>query len=226
MLSLYLLHCVLFYRSLGLELRLTIVGNKTLFSLPNFFPCFCEALYQCFWCGVLPRWLKVEPKVAKRQELAVFIAERLSVRKKLCTGAHIDRLIDSTRIIICSPIPNTTGELPPLDCDACVVGETDAMLFVLQQLNPEDEDKHGKLKCKGNTRRCELCFFQEKHRRLSKGGTRVLSGQLCYAQLCGQEGVRPKGRKVGSIRNKNIHNLKKKKRFKHVLSFYKYALYI
>lgn len=178
MLSLYLLHCVLFYRSLGLELRLTIVGNKTLFSLPDFFfPFFCEALYQCFWCGVLPRWLKVEPKVAKRQELAVFIAERLSVRKKLCTGAHIDRLIDSTRIIICSPIPNTTGELPPLDCDACVVGETDAMLFVLQQLNPEDEDKHGKLKCKGNTR----YVFPRKAQETLKGGNK---GSLRSIVLC------------------------------------------
>lgn len=72
----------LFYRSLGLELRLTIVGNKTLFLSPQFFPFFCEALYQCFWCGVLPSRLKVEPKVAERQELAVFIAERLSVRQK------------------------------------------------------------------------------------------------------------------------------------------------
>ncbi|RXN17756.1 nucleoporin Nup37 isoform X2 [Labeo rohita] len=61
-----------------------------------------------------------------------------------------------------SPIPNATGELPSLDRDACVVGETDAMLFVLQQLNPEDEDKHGKLKCKENTRRRELCFFPRK----------------------------------------------------------------
>lgn len=136
------------------------MGNKTLFLSPQFFPSFCKALYQCFWCGVLPSWLKVEPKVAKRQELAVFVAGRLSVRQKKRTGAHIDCFIDL--IIICSPIPNATGELPSLDRDACVVGETDAMLFVLQQLNPEDEDKHGKLKCKENTRRRELCFFPRK----------------------------------------------------------------
>lgn len=79
---LYVLHCVLFYKSLGLKLRLTIVGNKTLFLSPQFIPFFCEALYQSFWCGVLPSRLKVEPKVAERQGLAVFIVESLSVRQK------------------------------------------------------------------------------------------------------------------------------------------------
>lgn len=131
----------------------------------------------------------------------------LECETKSCTGAHIDRLVDSTRIIICSPIPNTTGELPPLDRDACVVGETDAMLFVLQQLNPEDEDKHGKLKCKENTRRSELCFFSKKSTGDSLKGEQGSSQVNCA--MFGQEGVRPKGRIVGSMTNKNIHNLKK-----------------
>lgn len=37
------------------------------------------------------------------------------------------------------------------------------MVFVLQQLNHENEEKHGKLKRRENRR----LFFQEKHRRLS-----------------------------------------------------------
>lgn len=59
-----------FYRSLGLELRLTIVGNETLILSSQLFPFSAKHCISVFWCGVLPSWLKVEPKVATRQELS------------------------------------------------------------------------------------------------------------------------------------------------------------
>lgn len=58
---------------------------------------------------------------------------------------------------------------------------------------------------KENTRRRELCFFSKKSTgdslKVEQGSSQV------NCAMFGQEGVRPEGRIVGSMTNKNIHNL-------------------